>query len=65
MTCLCLPHLTFQVAGVSGKPVAFLLTDSQMADPAFLGDVNSLLNTGEITGDHKHADGPCMTSSGS
>jgi hypothetical protein len=46
--------LTSQVAGVSGKPVAFLLTDSQMADPAFLGDVNSLLNTGEITGNVRH-----------
>jgi dynein heavy chain len=38
------------VAGVEGRAVAFLLSDSQVVDEAMLGDVNSLLNSGEVTG---------------
>jgi len=36
-------------AGCDGRPSAFILTDTQIANEAFLEDVNNLLNTGEIT----------------
>ncbi|CBZ53630.1 hypothetical protein NCLIV_034170 [Neospora caninum Liverpool] len=35
-------------AGGHGKPLTFLLSDSQLANDAFLDDVANLLNTGEI-----------------
>jgi dynein heavy chain len=44
------PIYLLQVAGVQGQPVVFMLTDSQITDEAFLGDINALLNTGEIMG---------------
>ena len=38
------------MAGVEGKPVVFLLTDSQISNESFLEDVNSLLNSGNVLG---------------
>lgn len=35
-------------AGVKGQKVVFLLTDAQIKDEAFLEDVDSVLNTGEV-----------------
>ncbi|WIA17601.1 hypothetical protein OEZ85_014416 [Tetradesmus obliquus] len=40
----------YRVAGVEGRHVVLLLTDSHIVDEAMLGDINGLLNTGEITG---------------
>ena len=40
----------YHVAGVEGKPVVFLLTDSQISNESFLEDMNSLLNSGEVPG---------------
>lgn len=40
----------YHVAGVEGKPVVFLLTDSQISKESFLEDVNNLLNSGEVAG---------------
>jgi hypothetical protein len=42
--------LLLQVAGVEGRHVMLLVTDSHIVDEAMLGDINGLLNTGEITG---------------
>lgn len=36
-------------AGLDGKHTAFLFTDSQLRHEAFLEDINSLLNTGEVS----------------
>lgn len=47
---LCCAACTVQVAGVEGRHVAFLMTDSHIVDEEMLGDINALLNTGEITG---------------
>ncbi|XP_067302544.1 dynein axonemal heavy chain 12 [Pseudorasbora parva] len=35
-------------AGVKGQKMVFLLTDAQIKDEAFLEDVDSILNTGEV-----------------
>lgn len=35
-------------AGGEGKPIVFLLTDTQIKDEAFIEDVNTLLNTGDL-----------------
>lgn len=35
--------------GVQGKSVTFVMTDTQIANEGFLEDINSVLNTGEIT----------------
>lgn len=35
-------------AGVKGQKMVFLLTDTQIKDEAFLEDVDSVLNTGEV-----------------
>lgn len=35
-------------AGVKGQKTVFLLTDTQIKDEAFLEDVDSILNTGEV-----------------
>ncbi|KAL3154307.1 hypothetical protein ABBQ32_013792 [Trebouxia sp. C0010 RCD-2024] len=40
----------YHVAGVEGKPVVFLLTDTQISKESFLEDVNNLLNSGEVAG---------------
>lgn len=40
----------YHVAGVEGKPVVFLLTDTQISKESFLEDVNNLLNTGDVPG---------------
>jgi len=32
------------------KPMCFLVTDNQLADEAFLEDINSILSSGEIPG---------------
>ena len=36
------------VTGVEGKPLAFVLLDTQIIDESFLEDVNNVLNTGEV-----------------
>ena len=40
----------YHMAGVEGRPVVFLLSDSQLSQDSFLEDVNSLLNSGEVPG---------------
>jgi dynein heavy chain len=35
-------------SGVSGKPVVFLFTDTQIVSESFLEDINNVLNTGEV-----------------
>ncbi|XP_028848515.1 dynein heavy chain 12, axonemal isoform X2 [Denticeps clupeoides] len=40
--------LLLKNAGVKGQKTVFLLTDTQIKDEAFLEDVDSLLNTGEV-----------------
>ena len=35
-------------AGALGKKMIFLITDSQIKEEAFLEDIDSLLNTGEV-----------------
>ena len=35
-------------AGVKGQKTVFLLTDTQIKDEAFLEDIDSVLNTGEV-----------------
>ena len=35
-------------AGVKGQKTVFLLTDTQIKEEAFLEDVDSVLNTGEV-----------------
>ncbi|CAG9464970.1 unnamed protein product [Pedinophyceae sp. YPF-701] len=40
----------FQVAGVEGRPIVFLFTDTQILDEGFVEDINSILNTGEVPG---------------
>lgn len=40
----------YHEAGVEGKPVVFLLTDTQISKESFLEDVNNLLNSGEVPG---------------
>lgn len=35
-------------AGAKGQKTVFLLTDAQIKEEAFLEDVDSLLNTGEV-----------------
>lgn len=34
--------------GIKGQKTVFLLTDAQIKDEAFLEDVDSVLNTGEV-----------------
>lgn len=45
-------HCHVQVAGVEGRHIVLLLTDNNITDEAMLADVNGLLNTGEVTGQH-------------
>ncbi|TYZ58790.1 hypothetical protein PybrP1_001566 [[Pythium] brassicae (nom. inval.)] len=40
----------FKVAGQAGKGVAFLITDAEIKDEAFLEQINALLATGEVPG---------------
>ncbi|GCC21888.1 hypothetical protein chiPu_0000270 [Chiloscyllium punctatum] len=42
-----LKHL-LRSAGMRGQPTVFLITDTQIKEEAFLEDVDSLLNTGEV-----------------
>ena len=45
---VCLLQKLYHVAGVEGKPVVFLLTDTQISKECFLEDVNNVLNSGEV-----------------
>ena len=38
-----------EITGVEGKDLSFILTDTQIASESFLEDINSILNTGEVT----------------
>lgn len=38
----------YQTAGVSGKPVVLLMSDSQIVHESFLEDINNILNSGEV-----------------
>ena len=40
----------FELAGVGGTPVTFMLVDTQIVDESMLEDVNNILNTGEVPG---------------
>ena len=40
----------YHMCGVEEREVAFLLTDSQIAQEVFLEDVSSILNSGEVPG---------------
>lgn len=37
-----------KVAGAQSKKIAFLITDSQIKEEAFLEDIDALLNSGEV-----------------
>ena len=39
-----------RACGCEGKRIAFLFTDNHIVSEAFVEDINSLLNSGEITG---------------
>ena len=38
----------FKLVGIKGKPIVFLVDDSQIFDEAILEDISSILNTGEV-----------------
>ncbi|KAH9277041.1 hypothetical protein BASA83_000559 [Batrachochytrium salamandrivorans] len=38
----------YRLAGVEGKNTVFLLSDTQIKQETFLGDINSILNSGEV-----------------
>ena len=40
-------------AGIEGKAITFMLNDNQLSNEAFLEDINSILNTGEINNLYK------------
>ncbi|PSC73956.1 flagellar outer dynein arm heavy chain gamma [Micractinium conductrix] len=40
----------YKIAGLKGQPVAFIFTDAEVKDEAFLEYINQLLMTGEIAG---------------
>ena len=40
----------YQLAGVKGKGVTFVMTDNEIKDEGFLEYINNLLATGEIGG---------------
>lgn len=40
----------YHMCGVEEREVAFLLTDSQITNEVFLGDVSNILNSGEVPG---------------
>lgn len=44
----CVVQRLMKNAGVKGQKMVFLLTDAQIKDEAFLEDVDSILNTGEV-----------------
>lgn len=50
LTQICLSHsqLVLKQAGVKGEKTVFLLTDAQIKEEAFLEDLDSVLNTGEV-----------------
>ncbi|XP_067943512.1 dynein axonemal heavy chain 6-like [Watersipora subatra] len=52
----------FKMAGVQGKSVVFLLTDSDIVKEEFLEDINCILNSGEVPGlfDNEEMDGIIM-----
>lgn len=35
-------------AGIEGKPITFVFADTQVADEAFIEDINTVLNTGDV-----------------
>ena len=53
---LCAVQKLYHTAGVEGKPVVFLLTDTQLSQDSFLEDVNNLLNSGEVPGMYAQED---------
>ncbi|KAL0216159.1 hypothetical protein P9112_008343 [Eukaryota sp. TZLM1-RC] len=46
----------YNKAGIEGKSVVFLLTDSQIVDDSFLEDVNNILNSGEVPNLYENED---------
>ena len=50
----------YQICGVQDRAVAFMLTDSQIAEEGFLEDLSYILNSGEVPGKHTT---PCVASS--
>lgn len=36
------------IAGIEGKQICFVMTDTQIISESFMEDMNNLLNTGEI-----------------
>ena len=38
-----------KTSGLQGKPITFIMTDTQIVNESFLEDINNVLNTGEIT----------------
>lgn len=37
-----------RIAGLEGRPIVFLFTDTQIADESFLEDINNILNSGDV-----------------
>ena len=42
--------ILFDLTGCDGKPVSFLLVDTQIVDESMLEDINGILNAGEVPG---------------
>ncbi|XP_073391166.1 uncharacterized protein [Physcomitrium patens] len=42
----------YKISGIDGKPVTFLLSDTQIVNEGFVEDINNLLNSGEVPGLH-------------
>jgi len=50
-------------SGIDGKPICFLMTDTQIISESFIEDINNLLNTGEILCKLRQSTQPSLTES--
>jgi len=43
-------------AGIENKPFTFMITDTQIIREAMMEDINSILNSGDVTGLYQEKD---------